>query len=157
MFDRILGSGVHSIEARLHFHPDIQLNPLETGSTAYQVLGQTVKLVVECFGASASVQSASEDELSSWYAPRFGELLPIKFIIMRERGPLPLQLGYVFSEESTKVKFDHDKKEWNIVLGNQGLNLEIFVSSHGIRTRGSSEIIYEWIVQRACASESENV
>ena len=144
VFDRILGGGIHSIEARLHFHPAMRLDPLEAEGTAYRVSGRNVRLTVRPFGASVSVVADSHDGLVAWYAPRFGELLPTKLLRMETMGSLPIQLGHVFAPQNSRIECvaDHDGRR--IVLEAEGEGCEVLLDNHSARIRGPAEAVYTW-------------
>jgi uncharacterized heparinase superfamily protein len=145
VFDRILGTGTHSVESRLLLHPDINLEMPYSQNPAFIASGKTASVFIQCFGAETSVQPASDDQLIGWYAPRFGELHPSMLVGMRSKGRLPILIGHVIYPCDAKVEISVSDDTWEIELRGERHAAKIFLGHHGLRMSGDSTIDYRWV------------
>ncbi len=116
VFDRIPGNGIHSLEARLNFHPDIRVNAVSPSQGEFAITGRKMLQALNCFGAQASTMYPSTDQLAGWYAPEFGKLVKMCTIRMVWEGSLPACCGHVFSGEDMVVHCSPTVDGWEVSL-----------------------------------------
>ena len=105
--DRLDGSGIHTIESLIHFHPDVDvvcepcLGPSFQGGTVRRAT-ETLQIIpwgfqgfTGCHGATAPIQG--------WYAPEFGRRFPRSTWCLSASSDLPAWNGYLLWPSSLPV------------------------------------------------------
>ncbi len=101
--DELIGTGTHTIESFLHFHPAIKVQKESDNALTFSVRDCAYR--VESFGAASSkLISGSEQPIQGWYSDAFGHKSPAPTWVMQANTNLPHVTGYVIARESAYSK-----------------------------------------------------
>ena len=99
VIDELIGTGEHTIENYLHFHPLVVVKQENTNTLTFSVNGSAYR--VESFGIQQSqLVSATENSIQGWYSDAFGKKAPAPTWVMSATANLPQVTGYVIAKES---------------------------------------------------------
>jgi uncharacterized heparinase superfamily protein len=91
--DEITGTGTHTVESFLHFHPEITLRRENSAMTALWNGGH---LLLRTFGpGTPETVTPGKNPLQGWYCPEFGVAHERAGLCLRANGPLPLRFGWL--------------------------------------------------------------
>ncbi|HUY13332.1 MAG TPA: heparinase II/III family protein [Terriglobia bacterium] len=109
--DLLEGSGEHRVESTLHFHPQIQVEPVR-GEFAKQAMPDCIRPQAQIdfagyryrlLGPGAAAFSLEE----SWYSPEFGMRLKNKAARWTWRGRLPVMLAFALCPGECRIPEVH--------------------------------------------------
>jgi uncharacterized heparinase superfamily protein len=101
--DLLRGSGSHRVESFLHFHPRVQLKPMDECATECD--GQTLRhWTLEWSHQSYLLTAYGDDEFDihrCWYAERFGDRQPAMALRWTRKGAVPTGMIHMFTPTGT--------------------------------------------------------
>lgn len=112
--DELLGSGEHTMESFVHFHPETILEASCRDRLAFRAarsLGSRVQVVVAGAQEARIARGVEEPEPFGWYRPDYGPAAPAPVLTLATSGRLPLLLGYAIvprSEQPVALRLEHD-------------------------------------------------
>jgi len=82
--DTITGEGCHTVESRIHLHPDVQVERNR----------DCISLERACHDVCISAGDSIVQFENGWYCPEFGKRIEQDVIVLQSEGALPMQLTY---------------------------------------------------------------
>ncbi len=123
VLDGVLGSGSHEAELRLHFSPDLQIEPREGQLTASSDKGpQAAVAYWSSCPVTARLARGEEDPILGWYSSGYGRKEPSTTARLVTSGSLPLWVAWLvvpFEGRLPRVSLEGEPKEDRIASPTQ--------------------------------------
>jgi hypothetical protein len=131
--DELLGSGEHTVESFVHFHPETVLEASCRNRLAFRAArspASRVQLVVAGAHEARVARGVVDPAPFGWYRPDLGAAAAAPVLTLAMAGRLPLLLGYAIvprSQEPVVLRLEHDafRLVAELRLGNEEFRLAV--------------------------------
>ena len=112
--DELLGSGEHTVESFIHFHPDAVIEGSCHDRLAFRAarsLGASAQIVTTGAHEVRVARGIDDPEPFGWYRPGLEKAVAAPALTLAAAGRLPLVIGYAIiprTEERASLRLEHD-------------------------------------------------
>jgi hypothetical protein len=112
--DELLGSGEHTVESFIHFHPDSVIEGSCHDRLAFRAarsLGAAVQIVTAGAHEVRVARGIDDPEPFGWYRPGLGTPVAAPALTLAAAGRLPMVIGYAIiprNDERASLRLEHD-------------------------------------------------
>ena len=142
VLDTLSGAGHHHMESNIHFHPEVDLEPIGPGAVEVARQGRTLTLIT-LPSMACKINSGSLNPKQGWYSPEFGVRQPRSTISLTFEHQIPHTFGYILTTgKANDVEVDYqfgEHENYELTVGSLSWSIEVDRHTECMTIRSGTE------------------